>query len=359
MPSVVTSSSLIGLLVCLPVSAAAALASRAANKQKFEAMLAACTLPPAAIEVIDEPKMRTLFRGVAAAAEEPEVRTAFSIVYEDLGPVRVAGDLIFKQLKKIAYDAGNKVAGLEALETADADAIAAARSLFDAIDEDASGGLTRDELLASPVLLGMLRPRDDAAAVSGHEDEAAVVDAFLSSADTDGDGEISFVEFALASAARSGTGLRLADEAINTALGEMLMMREGGAAGAAGNDGAASQRKKPKVDRSAKHGERFDEMLATCLEWEALYLCREVPNDAPDEELDGCATPEAATEAAAAAADEGNRLQQVLLGTFAGGRVPAVADALRVCYAEYSALRFGGDLIFKILKRVVAATLKP
>ena len=35
------------------------------------------------------------------------------------------------------------------------------------------------------------------------------------------------------------------------------------------------------------------------------------------------------------------------------------ADALRVCYAEYSALRFGGDLIFKILKRVVAATLKP
>ena len=30
---------------------------------------------------------------------------------------------------------------------------------------------------------------------------------------------------------------------------------------------------------------------------------------------------------------------------------------LRVCYEEYSPLRFGGDLIFRVLKRVVAATL--
>ena len=342
-------------LLAIPVSSAAAFASRAANRQKFEAMLAACSLSPAAIELIDEPRMRTLFRGVAAADQQPVVKTAFSIVYEDLGPVRVAGDVIFNKLKKVAIDAGNKASGLEVLETSDADAIAAAREVFDTIDEDASGGLTRAELLASPVLMGLLKPSGDAAA-SGDEDDAALVDSFLETADVDGDGEISFVEFVLASAARSGTGLLLADEAINTALGEIMAMREGGAGG--GEDGGASKRKKAKLGRNAKHGERFDEMLQTCLEWEALYLCRDISVGGLVDPLDGCATPEAAAEAAAVAADEGNRLQQVLLGTFAGGRTPAVAAALRVCYEEYSALRFGGDLIFRILKRVVAATLK-
>ena len=330
------------------IVAAAAFATRAASMAKFDAMLAACTLPPAAIEVIDDPKMRTLFRGVAAASEQPDVKTAFSIVYQDLGPVRMAGDLIFNQLKKVAADAGNQYGDLDVLQTADGcmdvDALAAARSLFDVIDEDASGGLTRDELLASPVLLGMLTPGGSAS--GGDVDDAALVDTFLDTADVDGDGEISFVEFALASAARSGTGLRLADEAITTALDETKKLR-----GAAGEEPGRRRQRSKKT-----HAERFDDMLATCREWEVLYLCRGL-TDASGEELDGCATPEAAAEAAAAAADEGNRLQQVLLGTFAGGRSEPVAAALRVCYEEYGPLRFGGDLIFKILKRVVAATL--
>ena len=33
---------------------------------------------------------------------------------------------------------------------------------------------------------------------------------------------------------------------------------------------------------------------------------------------------------------------------------PEVAAALRVCYEEYTALRVGGDLIFRVLKTVVA-----
>ena len=62
--------------------------------------------------------------------------------------------------------------------------------------------------------------------------------------------------------------------------------------------------------------------------------------------------------AIAAATDEGDRLKLVLLGSFVGARCQPVADALRVCYEEYSPLRFGGDIIFRVLKRVVASMLR-
>ena len=42
---------------------------------------------------------------------------------------------------------------------------------------------------------------------------------------------------------------------------------------------------------------------------------------------------------------------------FAGSRCAQISDALRVCYLEYSPLRLGGDLIFKLLKRIVASQI--
>ena len=87
-----------GMLVALAYAPLAF--SSAPNKYaaKFDSMVAACTLPDSAVEFIDDRKQRVLFRGVAAAAKEPVIRNAFSIVYQDLGPVRVAGDLIFSAM---------------------------------------------------------------------------------------------------------------------------------------------------------------------------------------------------------------------------------------------------------------------
>ena len=183
----------------------------------------------------------------------------------------------------------------------------------------------------------------------------------MSEADVDGDGEITFIEFALATASRSGR-LRIADEAVSATIDEYRSRELAAAAGdgdgsGGGGAGLLGRRRAGPRRKRKSHGERFDEMLATCLEWEAAYLCRDVSADAPIEDLEGCATEEAAEEAAAIAEEEGNRLQQVLLGTFAGGRSEPVALALRVCYEEYSPLRFGGDLIFRVLKTVVRTTL--
>ena len=47
------------------------------------------------------------------------------------------------------------------------------------------------------------------------------------------------------------------------------------------------------------------------------------------------------------------RLAQVLDGCFAGARNPSVVNALRVLYEDYRLLRMGGDLIFKLMVRLV------
>ena len=110
---------------------------RSARLQKFDAMLAACSLPASSIECIGDRKLRILFGGVNAAVSEERVRRAFEVVYVDLGPVRVAGDIIFSKLQRVASDALDEGCVLS-LEDTDPQALHKARQLFDAIDRDAS-----------------------------------------------------------------------------------------------------------------------------------------------------------------------------------------------------------------------------
>jgi hypothetical protein len=296
-------------------------AARAKTAAKFEAMLNACTLPAKSIELIDDKKQRALFRGVAASAERENVRNAFLIVYQDMGPVRVAGDLIFKRLQKVASVA-ESAGALEGLGDESADSLAAARELFDSIDEDSSGQLSREELLSVPSLVALLRASRPGTDFSDEQ----LVDDYVQAADADGDGEISFIEWA--------QRLDLTGENLFAALDEVRKLK------AAQSESAGGGRSR------MSNGERFDEMLATCREWEEAYA--RVDAECADQgvEPDECPT-----------GGEEDRLRRVLLGSFEGARCEPVAQALRVCYEEYSPLRFGGDLIFRVLKRVVSGRL--
>ena len=368
---------------------------------KFQSMISAVSIPPKAIEFIDSPKQRVLFKGVAAAQEDPSVVRAFSIVYEDLGPVRLAGKLIFAQLEKVAASATEQAAS--AGDLAALASLASSRNLFRLVDSDASGSLDESELLGSPELLALIR--------QDGETDAAAVERFMAAADGDGDGSISFVEFANAAAAEPS--LQMADDVAASALEALSSSRElfdlldSDASGsldesellgspellalirqdgetdaaaverfmaAADGDGdgsisfaefASAAGAEPRLQMAdeameaarqwacAKEGskrggafgrkspdERFDAMLSTCHEWEAQLDWG--PTGAPSSEGD----------------DEDGRLLQVLKGSFAGARCEPVAEALKQVYIEYSPLRLGGDLIFKLLKRVVAAQTK-
>lgn len=167
------------------------------------------------------------------------------------------------------------------------------------------------------------------------EDDAAAVDRFFESVDRDGDGTITFVEWAIAS--NEEPVLRLADEALSTA----LRMREQ-------FDDALSKKKRERKGKLFRRSpeERFDSMLEDCLKWEIMLNCAE-------------GSTVSATKEECPVGDEDDdtddsRLLKVLQGSFAGARCQPVVSALRECYLEYSALRLGGDLIFKLLKRVVA-----
>jgi len=303
---------------------------------KFDRMIDELTLSPEAVECIDSTKQRKLFRGVSAGTADPQIRNAFSIVYRDLAPIRVAGDLLFGQLSAVASEASERASG-GALVTTDPDALAASRLLFDYFDGDGSGGLDREELLGSPELMALVRNDGD-----GTDGAEAVVDRFMELADENGDGVISFVEFANATATRPQ--LRSVDDALTTAL----------ISATSGSDpkkkrGAFGLRKSPE--------ERFEAMLEQCLEWEQSMGCG--PDDASDtadvKEDEECAVDVQLLEREqeGEAGEDDGRLLQVLKGSLVGARCEPVVEALKMCYLDYSPLRLGGDIIFKLLTRVV------
>lgn len=321
----------VGLILLVSVTSGAAFKTNANVMKRFNEMLEACTLSPTAINCIDSASQRTLFRGVAAAQANPKVRNAFAVVYHDLGPVRVAGDLIFGQLKRTATEAADSC---RVLPSEDDEALIAARELFDAIDTNDSRVLDKAELLASlsllaPVLSSKLHI--DCTADGVLEDQAAeeLVNAFVAEADVDGDGAVSFVEWA--------KWLQLQGEEdaapLNEALSKLHAQQESADNGSARADASKRARQ--------TNGERFDEMLATCMQWEQQLLLQQETDAAPPESLD-------------ADAHGVDRLGIVMQGTFAGGHCEEIVAALRVCYEDYRPLRIGGDLIFRVLKTVVA-----
>ena len=136
--------------------------------------------------------------------------------------------------------------GEERLGAGDADAAAtltATRLLFDLIDADASGALDREELLRSPELAAYIVRGEDG------EDPEAAVDRFIATADENGDGVISFIEFAAAAAA--DPTLNSMDEALSAALARTA---EG-----AGGDGDGSGEGAPVRTRGRFGRKRPDE----------------------------------------------------------------------------------------------------
>lgn len=303
------------------------------NKQevKFDRMVDELILSPEAIECIDSSKQRLLFKGVAAGVADPQIRNAFRIVYRDLAPIRVAGDLLFGQLSVVASEASERSYATK--DTIVAETLAASRALFDLIDGDNSGGLDEAELLQSPELLAVIREDDN----SDDYDDVAVVNRFMELADENRDGVISFVEFA--NAAATQPQLQLVDDALTAALLSSSSL----------SSNAETKKKRGAFGIRKSPDERFDSMLEQCLQWEERLGC------GPNMEETECTVDVNLQNAEDNSANEGDdsRLLQVLKGSMIGARCEPLVKALRMCYMDYSPLRFGGDVIFKLLGRVV------
>ena len=45
--------------------------------------------------LVENERLRIILRGIVDGARQPELRTAFKVLYEDLPPVRLGGDMLF------------------------------------------------------------------------------------------------------------------------------------------------------------------------------------------------------------------------------------------------------------------------
>lgn len=309
-------------------------------------MLASATLDPDTIALFEQSSIRTLLTGIRAASEDPVAKRAFMVLYEDYAPVRLGGDAVFKQIQKQAakVDAVRESLFEAAAWVATPAELAAARSLFDRADADANGVLTLAELAAS----GLLSAGD------------LTVDAaqFMAEVDADSDGEVTFAEFFLyASKALLGAGAPGApgdndnggggdDDAAGGSAFLAALERTAPGPGAGATPGRPSGgRPSGGLFGRPPPAERFDAMVATFAGWEAA-LCANA-GGAPGDTCDP------GRMVALGPSEEASRLEVVLTGCFAGARLPDLVAALKVVYVDYAALRLAGDLVFKLMAKVV------
>jgi hypothetical protein len=267
------------------------------------------------INLVTSPRFRGLLTGTSVAINDEQVTEAFQVLYEDLGPVRVAGDLIFSKLERELKKskASNLNENVRALGRDDS-CIEATRKIFDAVDADASGTVSSKELLDSDLLRSLGQCKDCSCEKKGNCQSVAN---FMDEIDkTHPEGELHFGEFLVAAHhllydGDASVSLFGGDDAEQLA-DELLSERVPGEVG----------------DKKAeKYSKRFDAMCTEFDSWD--------PGDSSSK-----------------AEGRNPRLALVLKGCFAGAKLPPVVDALKILYMDFLPLRMAGDLIMKLMRKL-------
>ena len=275
------------------------------------------------ITLVPSLRFRGLLTGVSAAVKDEQVSMAFRVLYEDLGPVRVGGDLIFRKLERELVKTKDAAETVRKLGREDS-CVVAARTIFDAVDADASGTVSRQELLDSDLLRSLGQCQDCTCDKKGNCQSVAK---FMDEIDkTHPDGELHFGEFMVAAhhllyEGDASLSLFGGGDAVDDLVDQLLSTDEIESHGKNG---------KERADRYAK---RFDGMCEEFDSWEG---------DAED-----------GNSSVMTRAQERNpRLALVLEGCFAGAKKPPVVDALKILYVDFLPLRMAGDLIFKLMRKL-------
>jgi hypothetical protein len=290
---------------------------------------------PKDIQSIPDSSYRALYNGVSAGSNEPLVMNAFAIIFNDLMPIRIAGRMIFKHLKNVMdSNIENRVQEEVRVQNETGlsiDAIDDGRRLFmsalQMVTDSGSGDegtLTMTELIDSGIVETVVELM-----------EYDSFDEFVSRMEQDEDEKINFEKFMvglqkcalLKNSSGSGSGN---ENYIDDGNGEMVLcdiscdLEE--VLSVTAQRMATVEAKKTMMtisERKKKHSDKYDEMVRTFEEWEKV-----VPSG------DG-------------------RMIQVLDGCFAGAKNERIVQALKIVYMDYSALRVGGDLVYKLMGKLV------
>lgn len=287
-------------------------------EEEFRGMLADFTHYSARdILCLRDFRLRLLFEGIVASADEPLVYRAFEVLYEDLYPLRIGGRIIYRKLKQIMEDSLKEHSHeVEAVVTAtrlDEESVREARLGFVAV----AMYLNRDAYFTIEQLTSTGLTE---AIANGLGDQSA--SAFLEKLKRNPKGRCTFVELmdAIYKCAEETCALDQCDpaELVIHTVGDLL-----------------DRNPSTKYTLDEKHERlslRYDEMVASFITWEGL-----LPPVEDDMNL----------------GRRQARVMEVVRGCFKGAENRHVVDALRVLYTDYTPLRIAGDFIFGCVQQVM------
>lgn len=267
------------------------------------------------INSVQNQRLRALFEGVQAGGRDPKVLRAFEVLYEDLIPLRVAGKMIYRNLKEIVTKSTERQKEeemkLQTIAGLTLDQIDDGRKAFMKLSPDGTDGeLSLGQLVDAGVVETMVE-------LLGFEN----FDDLMVEFDQDRNGKLNFEEFMIGiQRCTAGGG---DDEDTYCTVGDVLGELQNRMAKFEAQQNTSSLEK-----RQQKYNARYDNMVQQFKEWESIS-----PNG------DG-------------------RMVEILRGCFAGAKNKEVVDALRIVYVDYSALRMSGDLIFGLMEKIVKSATR-
>lgn len=271
------------------------------------------------LQTVLNPRMRAILEGIAASYYEHDVYRAFEILYEDYVPLRLAGRVVYRELRKVMdesrkYQQSQIDTIMEVTGMAQSD-IEECWSTYTKIARDREVLLNElEKYMGQQALRAVL----DSSNVTLHyeSDETAtisfeqlVVCLYNLNTRYNDDANSGTIPNFLKANSSSGNILKQALELSGDLDGWTI---EG-------------QTLSPKRQQ---FNQRYDDMLVQFAKWKPL-----IPSG------------------------EGRRLE-ILKGCFTGSENPAVVEALRIIYVDYTALRLSGDWIFKVVSTLMGPIVR-
>jgi len=255
------------------------------------------------IQTLLNPRTRAILEGIAASYHEPAVYRAFEILYEDYAPLRLAGRVVYRELRKVMdnsiqyhkseIDTIIKITGMSP------SSIDECWSSYSQITNDRNIPITELEDYIGPEPLKAIL-NNNHVPISTEAEEISfgqlVVGLYEYAKNSKNDGSSS-----------TFTKIEPSGNILNSFLGS----------------NNAKRKEKILDPKIQKYDQRYDYMLAKFAKWKPF-----IPSG------------------------DGRRIQ-IMKGCFVGSENPAVVQALRIIYCDYAALRIAGDFIFKIVSALM------
>jgi len=268
------------------------------------------------LQAMLNPRTRAILEGITASYFEPDVYRAFEILYEDYIPLRIAGRVVYRQLRKVMdeskqYRQSQIDEIMEATEMSLSD-IEICWGTFVQLTNEQKIPLGEAEACIGPQALNFVLNNSRVS----------------TSAESDEMGAISFAQLLIGLYDYDSKyhGDESAGGFTESALGGNILQQ------ALELNGAVDMRQLSKEqtlsEKRQKVNQRYDDMLVQFSKWKPL-----IPSG------------------------DGRRLQ-ILKGCFVGSENPGVVEALRIIYVDYAALRLSGDWIFKVVSALMSPIVR-